>query len=70
MRRHTSIPPTFSDRVRRLVAVVTEHVEPGGIRNEADPDRERVKSRAYYAANRERVLARVKAQKRRRKAQP
>jgi hypothetical protein len=36
------------------------------LRYEADPEGQRAKSRAYYAANRERVLKRVKAKQRNR----
>ena len=35
------------------------------LRYQADPEAQRAKSRAYYAKNRERVLERVKAKKRR-----
>lgn len=34
------------------------------LRYDADPEAQRAKSRAYYAANRERVLERVKARRR------
>ena len=33
------------------------------LRYQADPEAQRAKSRAYYAANRERVIARVKARR-------